>query len=335
MLSIDCIDYFLPNDKVNTEEIIKNNSDWNAEDILDRTGVKTRYYSAENETALDLALQACKSLIKNNSINKDEIDGLIFCTQSSDHIMPPNSSIIHGHLNLNENVFAFDTNLACSGFVYCLGLANGLLSSGIARNVLLINGDTYSKYINDKDRSTKLLFGDAASACLLKMSSSNKGLIDIKCSTSGKNYRKFIIPAGGLRYPKSKISRTAIVDKSNNVRTDENIQMDGMGIFAFVNSKVPRQIKSILLKNNMDINDIDLFVFHQASKLAIESLTKILKIDNKKVFSNIDKVGNTVSASIPIALKDAIELGSIKDGDKVLCSGFGVGLSWGTCIIQY
>ena len=135
--------------------------------------------------------------------------------------------------------------------------------------------------------------------------------------------------------PKSKDTASIITDKSGNERSSENIHMDGMGIFAFVNSKVPRQIRSLLKDNNFNTEDIDLYIFHQASRLAIDSLTKILKIDKNKVFTNINSVGNTVSASIPIALKDAICEGKIKEGDKVLCSGFGVGLSWSTCIIQY
>jgi 3-oxoacyl-[acyl-carrier-protein] synthase III len=335
MLKIDSLDYFLPNKKITNEDIFKKNKKWKSKSILDKTGVKNRYYANENETALDMSVEACKKLINNNEIDIDKIDGLIFCTQSPDHIMPPNSSILHGILGLGENVFAFDTNLACSGFIYSLGLAKGLMSSSIAKNILLINADTYSKYININDRSTKLLFGDAASASFLIEGSSNEGIIDILCSSAGKHYKKFIVPSGGLRYPKSNKSSIPIIDKSGNIKTDEDIHMDGMGIFAFVNSKVPKQIKYILQKNELNIEDIDLFIFHQASKLAIDSLSKILKIDSKKVFMNLDKVGNTVSASIPIALKDALDLGKIKSQDKVLCSGFGVGLSWGTCILQY
>ena len=335
MLKIDKISYHLPNDPVLNKDIIKNNPNWNLNNINARTGVNTRYYASEDETALDMSIKACKKLFKDIDGLNDKIDALIICTQSSDYIMPPNSSLLHGALDLSEDVFAFDFNLACSGYVYGLALANGLLSTGIASNIMLINADTYSKYINDKDRSTKILFGDAAAITYLKNTNDDKGIIDIQCSTSGKNYKKFIIPSGGTRYPKSELSCISKKDKSGNIRTDENIHMDGMGIFAFVNSKVPKQIKSILKKNELKINDIDLFIFHQASKLAIESLIKILGVDSKKVYINIDKVGNTVSASIPIALKYALDEGRIVDGNKILCCGFGVGLSWGTCIIQY
>tara|TARA_B100000579_G_scaffold238235_1_gene195350 strand:- start:2410 stop:3417 length:1008 start_codon:yes stop_codon:yes gene_type:complete len=335
MLKIENISYYLPNEPVSNKDIIKKNPGWNLNDLNNRTGVNTRYYANKNETALDMSIEACKIFFENYNSKKDKIDALIFCTQSNDYIMPPNSSLLHGILGLSEDVFAFDFNLACSGYIYGLAIANGLLSTNMASNILLVNADTYSKYINEKDRSTKILFGDAAAVSYIKNSNQNKGIIDIQCSTSGENYKKFIIPSGGIRYPKSKLSCVPIKDKSGNIRTDEDIHMDGMGIFAFVNSKVPKQIKSILKKNSLNLSDIDLFIFHQASKLAIDSLIKILKIDSKKVYINIDKVGNTVSASIPIALKDALSDGKIKDGDKILCCGFGVGLSWGTCIIQH
>ena len=335
MIKIEEIFYYLPNEPIKNKSIGLKNPSWDMEVLFDKTGVNTRYYANENETALDLSIKACDELFKNRPEIRDSIDGLIFCTQSNDYIMPPNSTILHGVLNLSEDVFAYDFNLACSGFVYGLSMAHGLIHGGIAKNILLINADTYSKYINKKDRSTKVLFGDAASVSYITKSRNKKGIIAFRSSTSGKNHKKFIILAGGARMPKSKETSLVNVDKSGNERTAENIHMDGMGIFAFVNSKVPLQIRTILKQNNLDIDDINLFIFHQASKLALESLTKILKIDKTKVFTNISSVGNTVSASIPIALKDAMYEGKINEGDKVLCSGFGVGLSWSTCIIQY
>ncbi len=335
MIKIEDIYYYLPNEPIDNNSIGLKNPSWDMSALYNKTGVSTRYYASDKETALDLSIKACEELFKNRPEIKELIDGLIFCTQSNDYIMPPNSSILHGVLNLSEDVFAYDFNLACSGFVYGLSMAHGLIVGGITKNILLVNADTYSKYINKKDRSTKVLFGDAASVAYIKKSNNKKGIIGFRSATSGKNYKKFIIPAGGNRTPKSNKTSSKIIDKSGNERSAENIHMDGMGIFAFVNSKVPKQINSLLNDNNFSIKDIDLFIFHQASKLAIDSLTKILKIDKNKVFTNIDYVGNTVSASIPIALKDATSGGKIKKGNKILCSGFGVGLSWSTCIIQY
>lgn len=335
MLKIDQIEYYLPKNQIRNKDLLKINPDWDIESLKKKTGVASRFYTDKNETALDIALKACEIFFKKNRLVKTKIDGLIFCTQSNDYVMPPNSSILHGMLNLSEEVLAFDFNLACSGFVYGLAIANGLIKTRVATNILLINADTYSKYVNNSDRSTKFLFGDAAAVTYLTKSSDNKGLIDILCSTSGINYDKFIIPAGGLRKPKSKDTKLESKDRSGNIRNQEEIHMDGLGIFSFVNSKIPKQVIKILNKNKYEIKDIDLFIFHQASKIAIESLTKILKIDPEKVYINIHRVGNTISASIPIALKDAQQENKIKDGDKILCAGFGVGLSWGACILQF
>ena len=335
MLKINHIEYYLPKNRIQNKDVFKLNPDWDLEFLTKKTGVLNRFYTDIDETALDIANKACEAFFEKNESVKSKIDGLIFCTQSNDYIMPPNSSLLHGMLNLSEQVLAFDFNLACSGYIYGLALANGLIKTKVATNILMINADTYSKYINDSDRSSKLLFGDAAAVTHLNRSDDGKGLIDIICSTSGINYRKFIIPAGGMRKPKSNETKLESKDKSGNIRNQEEIHMDGLGIFSFVNAKVPKQVLEILKRNQYEIENIDLFVFHQASKLALESLTKILKIEPDKVYINIDKIGNTVSASIPIALKDAQEEGKIKNGYKVLCSGFGVGLSWGTCILQF
>jgi len=335
MLNIQNIEYYLPENIITNDELALSNPEWDMNSIQRWTGVSKRFYANPNQTALDLAFISSEKLLNDIETVRGEIDGLIFCTQSNDHIIPPNSTILHGMLNLSEDVFSFDFNLACSGFIYGLSIANGLIETNVARNILLVNADTYSKYVNDKDRSTKVLFGDAASTSFLKKSDDGKGLIDIICGTSGINSDKIIIPAGGARKPKSNKTSILKEDQNGNLRNDENLQMNGFAVYSFVNSKVPKQIIKILFKNKIKIGEIDLFVFHQANKLVLESLTKILKIDPEKVFINIHKVSNTVSASIPIALKEAQKEGKIRDGYKVLCSGFGAGLSWGTCILQF
>jgi len=335
MIKIKDIEFYLPDNIVTNEDIKKENPTWDMDLVKERSGVEKRHIARNNETALDLSFEACNKLFSKNKNAKKQIDGIIFCTQSEDYIMPPNSCLLHKMLDLPEDVFSFDFNLACSGYIYGLALAQGLVHSAIAQNILLVNADTYSKYINKHDRSARVLFGDGAAVTWVTKSNSIQGLIDIQCSTSGKGYEKFIIPAGGCRMPKSKATTVSKVDKSKNIRTPENIHMDGMGILVFVNSKVPKQIRCILKRNSMTIDDIDLFVFHQASKLALDSLTRLLKINPEKVFNNIQEIGNTVSASIPIALKDALNGKKINQGEKVLLSGFGVGLSWGTAIIQF
>lgn len=328
------IEYYLPENIVTNEELGMENPSWDMDFVEERVGVRRRHIARSEETALDLAFEACKKIFSKENNDKNKVDGIIFCTQSQDYILPPNACILHKMLDLPENVFAFDFNLACSGYIYGLTLAHGLICSGIAKNILLVNADTYSKYIGRQDRSVRVLFGDGAAVSWVTASDSKTGIMDIQCSTQGKLYDKFIIPAGGARLPKSHATVIPTMDKSGNIRTLENIHMDGMGIFIFINSKVPHQIKQILARNNLTIEDIDLFIFHQASKLALDKLMNLLKIGPEKTYQNICTVGNTVSASIPIALKEAINAGKVLSGDKVLLSGFGVGLSWGTAIIE-
>ncbi len=333
---IKTIEYFLPN-KIITNEILKiENPEWGMDKVFERSGVKQRHIASNNETALDLARCALKNLLKNSPNIISTIDCLIFCTQSEDYIMPSNCFQIHNEFNFSENVFAFDFNSACSGYIHGLALSNSLIQSNFANNIMLINADTYSKYIHPKDRSARVLFGDGAAVSLITgTTKTSKGILDIVCSTSGSGFDKFIIRAGGCRLPKSSTTSLETINSNGNIHSLENIAMDGMAILAFVNSKVPSQIKHILERNSLKIDDIDLFIFHQASKMVIDSLTKALDLNKDSVFSNISNIGNTVSASLPIAIADAQRLGLIKENSRILISGFGVGLSWGTAIIQY
>jgi 3-oxoacyl-[acyl-carrier-protein] synthase-3 len=242
--------------------------------------------------------------------------------------------LLHDALHLPEDVFALDFNLACSGFVYGLGLAQGLLSSGMATNVLLVTAETYSKRINPGDRSARALFGDGAAATWIASSVTGRGLVGIQCATSGKDHERFIVPAGGCRMPSTKDTAVAQLDESGNLRSLEDIHMDGTGILSIVSASVPRQVRLVLERAQMTMDDIDLVILHQASKMVMDSLTARLRIPAEKSFSNLLNVGNTVSASIPIAIRDATDLGRIKPGDRILISGFGVGLSWATAIID-
>lgn len=333
-VAIKDIAYYLPEQAVTNEWLAAEHPDWDMDLVEARSGVMKRHIAGEGETSLDLAMHACDRLFAANEAARESVDCIIFCTQSPDYIMPPNATVLHGMLGMTEDVLAFDINLACSGFVYGLALAQGLIMSGQARNVLLVTAETYSKYIHRLDRSARVLFGDGAAVTLLAASGSTQGIIDLKCSSSGKDYDKFIIPAGGCRTPKSVETSAPVADDSGNVRTMENIQMNGLGILAFVNSKVPKQVKELLGRNGLTVNDIDLFVFHQASKMALDSLQRLLKISPDKVYRNVSDIGNTVSASIPIALKDAMDAGRLSRGDRVLVSGFGVGLSWATAVLE-
>ncbi len=331
---IESIAYYLPEYILSNEDLEKENPAWNRDLLESRTGVRFRHIAQEHETALDLAVRACEKLFRENIGLKEKVDGIIFCTQSADYIMPPNACILHKTLDLSENVFAFDCNLACSGYIYGLALAQGLICSDVAKNILIVNSDTYSKYIHKDDRSVRSLFGDAAAVSWVRASDTNQGILDIQCATSGEHYDKFIIPAGGCRMPKSDKTNQVMVDDNGNKRTLEKIHMDGLGILGFVNSKVIEQVQWILKRNQLRLDDIKLFIFHQASKVALDSLSQLLGINSDKIFQNLRDVGNTVSASIPMALSLALKTQKLSAGDKVILSGFGVGLSWGTALIE-
>lgn len=333
-IEIAQIEYYLPGDRISNDDLQEENPDWDMGRLSEKSGVYNRYIAKSDETAFDLACKACEKLFSNQEISKDSINGIIFCTQSPDYIMPSNAFLLHKHLKLGQSVFAFDINLACSGFIYGLSIARGFIATGLGKNILLVNADTYSKYINPRDRSAKILFGDGAAASIISGKES-QGVIDIMLASSGKDFDSFYIPSGGCRMPKSESTSVEAMDAAGNIHSAENIHMNGFGVWKFIASTVPKQINEILSRNGYSVNDIDLYVFHQASKMTLDSLIKGSKIDPEKVFSNIQHVGNLVSASIPVALKDALIAGRLKKGDLVLLSGFGVGLSWGTIILRY
>ena len=262
-----------------------------------------------------------RSLIKKTLKKKKSflngIDGIIFCTQTPDYFLPSNSSVLHGDFNFRENIFTLDISHACSGFLYALGISDSLIKNNICKKILIINADTYSKIINNLDRSTKSIFSDAAAITIVDKTSNN--LMDIEFGASGRNHDKLILKGNAFRSNKN---------KSNF------IEMKGMGIVSFVNSRLPDQINLILKKNNLKLSDINLFLFHQASKIALNSLSRILKIPDKKIFYDLEN-GNTVSASIPILISKVRKRGLIKKNDLAIISGFGVGLSWSTAIYRF
>jgi len=328
------IEYYLPEKIVTNLDIQAKHPEWNIEKVGEKSGVFIRHIAEPGETALDLAIKAVEKLFSNGSISTTDIQGIIFCTQSPDYIMPSNAFLIHKHFGFSTDVWVFDYNLACSGYVYGLSIARGMLETNMAENILLITADTYSKYINEGDRSTSVLFGDAAAVSIIGKEERH-GIIDIQLASSGNEYESFYIPSGGSRRPVGKSTKVVSTDKSGNNRTLEDIHMNGFAVWKFISNTVPKQINTLLKRNNLTVNEIDFFGFHQASKLTLDSLIKASKIDSKKVYMNLNRVGNTVSASIPIALKDAQLDGSLKKGDLVLLSGFGVGLSWGSLIMKY
>jgi 3-oxoacyl-[acyl-carrier-protein] synthase III len=328
------IEYALPDLVVTNEDLNRENPEWDMRNVETKSGVVQRHIAAEGETAFDLAARACDKLFSGGRHDKSEIDAVIFCTQSPDYIMPSNAFLLHEYLDLAENVMAFDYNLACSGYVYGLAIARSLILSGTASKVLLATGDTYSRYINKGDRSARVLFGDGAAVSLVTGSDSEAGIQDLMLATSGKHHRKFYIPAGGCR-EQALAEVPPEMDASGNLRTRNDIHMDGMAVWSFIQSTVPKQIRSLMERNSLSPDAIDLFVFHQASKMTLDSLTRALRLNPEKVYLNLAQTGNLVSSSLPVALKNALDEGRIRPGNLILISGFGVGLSWGSLLMKF
>jgi len=332
------IEYFVPSNRLSNDDLSAINPDWNLNRIYDKTGISNRYLSNKDQTATDLAVEAGRLLLEKNSDLKDTVDYLILCTQSSDYYLPSSACLIQERLGLKQTIGAIDVNQGCSGFVYSLGLAKGLIETNQAKNILVITADTYSKYINDKDKSVKTLFGDAAACTLIKAidESDDEFVSNPVYGTNGKGAQHLIVPDGGARNPISDKSYYEDKDDSNNIRSQANLFMNGREIFIFTSSTVPVVFNEILEKEKMTLNDIDVVIFHQANKFILDSLQKKLKIPEEKMHRSYQEFGNTVSSTIPIGLKKEIVKNKNKRGSRTaLLLGFGVGLSWAGNIVKY
>ena len=324
------IESFLPKKTLTNKDLEKQFPEWNAEKIEKKIGIRERHIVEENETALDIGFKAGEKVLKN--YNKEKIDFLLFCTQSTEYYLPSGACILQNRLGLNTTIGAFDYNLGCSGFIYGLAMAKSFIKSGLANNILLITSETYSKHIHPKDKSNKTIFGDGATATIIEKST-KEGIFEFSLGTDGSGYKNLIVPNGGLRN-KYDINAKEIDDGSGSIRTNNNLYMNGPEIFNFTIDAVPKVVSDVLKKNKTNIDGIDYIIFHQANKYMIEYLRKKIKIPKEKFYINMLYTGNTVSSTIPIALKDCFDNKIIKSGDKILIVGFGVGYSWGATIIE-
>ena len=319
---IKAISYYAPENVVTNADIIKDFPDWSEQKIAVKIGIKQRYLANE-KTAGDLAELAAKRLFLEHDIDKKSIDALILCTQSPDYFLPTTACILQDKLGLSTNVAAFDFNLGCSGFVYGLSIAKGMIMSGISKNVLLLTSETYQHYIHKKDRGNRTLFSDAAAATLI----STDGFLELAnpvLGTDGSGYKNLIVESGAHR-----MKTQGVEIDSDNDRSSDYLYMDGSSIFNFTLEAVPLLVKQVLEKNNLQQEDIDLFVFHQANKHMLKFIKEAISIPDDKFYMCLENFGNTVSSTIPIALYHAEKDGYIKKASNILIAGFGVGYSWG------
>lgn len=334
-VGIEGISYCLGSDRLSNAALQLENPHWDMDHIFERTGVTSRPIAAPAETSLDLGEKAATALLEKLNLSGDQIDALIFCTQTPDHVLPPNSVLLHGRLGIPQGVMAFDIMHACSGFIYGLGIGRSLVLSGTATRVLLVTADTYTRLLHPQDRSTRPIFGDGAAATLISAVEPALTILDMTFATAGKQAGRFMVKSGGARYPNHTQALDVVVDKSGRVRSDEHIYMDGMGVLSFFTGVVPKAIKEILMRNQLSIDDISLFVFHQASQLALEGLQRSLAIPANKMVIDLRDTGNLVSASIPVALARVMASRRPQPGQLAVLCGFGVGLSWGTALVRF
>lgn len=331
---IKAISYYLPEKIVTNEDLSKEFPEWSVNKISEKTGILERHIVTDDTCSSDIAILAAKQLFEEYNINTDDIDFLILCTQSPDYFLPTTACIIQKELGLPTTIGAFDFNLGCSGYIYGLSIAKGLIEAGLCRNLLFLTAETYSKFIDKRDKSVRTIFGDAASATLITKSDSvDEKIHSFSFGTDGRGADKLIVKNGGMRN-RNQISESTIADEYGNISTNSSLYMDGTNIFVFTLKVVPKTLQEILDKAKMTMDDIDLFIFHQANKYMLDELRKKINIPIDKFYIYIEKCGNTVSSTIPIALYSAIKEKKIKNNSKVMLIGFGVGLSWGGCIVE-
>ncbi len=324
------IAYYLPKNKITNDDLAKisNSTDFSAEQIYKKTGIKTRYIADQNELVSDMCVKASKKLFDEHKIAPDEIDFLLLCTQMPDFLQPSTAFLVQKELGLRTDIGAFDVNIACSGYTYGIAMAKGLIKAGFAKKVLLCTADLIASANQNSPMAQRILFSDSASTTLLDENNIDK-IKECIFGSDGKEffamYRKF----GGRAYPINKEN----FDEYINSPSPFAPLLNGPEIFIFTLREVPKLVKNILAKNSMSIDDVDYFVFHQANMLILENITKILKLPKEKVIFDIEEVGNTTSSSIPITIKRALEQGRIKSSAKVLIAGFGIGSSWSGTIL--
>lgn len=332
---IKAIHSYLPEKKLTNEQLAKEFGDWDVDKIYQKTGISVRGLADKNECSSDLGVAAAKKLFENEKVTPDAIDYLIFCTETPDYFLPPSSCIIHSRLGLKSDCGAIDINQGCSGFVYGLSIAKGLIESNCVSNILLITAETYSKIIHHKDRSVRTIFGDGASAIWIAgLESTEEYIGPFIFGTDGRGAGNLIVPAGAFRKPLDSTTKIEREDETGNVRSEENLYMNGPEVFKFSMETVPSACEQLLLKAKMNKDDVDYYVLHQANKFMLEQLRRKMKIPDNRFCINLESYGNTVSASIPMALEMAKNEKQIKSGHRVMLIGFGVGYSWAATIIK-
>ena len=329
---IKAIAYNLPEKILTNEMIAQEFPEWTVEKIDKKIGIKQRHVTKDGETASDLAVGAAEKLFAENNYDRSQIDYVIFVSQSPDYHLPTTACTIQTRLGLSQKITVIDVNLGCNGFVAGLSLAKAVIIAGQAKNVLLLTAETYSKYMHERDKSNRTIFGDGSAATLV----STEGMAEVGefvIGTDGTGAENLIVKTGGARHPQP--ANDLQFDDFGNPRSSDNLYMDGPAILNYSLDSIPQLVSDVLEKNNVTMDDIDLHVYHQANTFLANLERRKLRIPEEKYYCNIENFGNTVSSTIPIALCEALKEGRITEGTKVLSVAQGLGYTWGGMVLFF
>lgn len=327
---VKAISYYLPENILTNEDLVEEFPEWSVEKIANKVGVNKRHIAKIDETSADLATLAAEKLLEENDIDRNSIDFILFCTQSPDYFLPTSACLIQNRLNIPTTCGALDFNLGCSGYVYGLLLAKGLIVGGIARNVLLLTGETYSKFMHKKDKGNRTIFGDAGSATLISL----EGIAEIgnfSLGTDGRGAENLIVKTGGMK--NRNFANDLNFDEKGNPFSSDYLYMNGSEIFNFTIDAVPPLIEDVLNKNELTSEQVNSYIFHQANRFILNFLQKKIGIPEQKFPFYMSEVGNTVSSTIPILLYEELKKNTLKG--NVVIAGFGVGYSWGAAVLKF
>jgi len=316
---IEAIEYYLPNKVIDNDYLVEK-CGIDKKFIEEKVGILTRHIAYDDEPTSALAVKSAELLFDKHNISPGEIDLLLICTQNPDYKLPTTACLVQSQLGLKKSCIAFDVNLGCSGFVYSLPIAGNFIKTGSVKKALIIMADEYSKIISYADKNTAPIFGDAASAILLTACDDMHGEIDANFGSDGTGWDKLIVYNSGVKKDP---------DKSSFVF------MDGLEIFKFAVRVIPNSIKQILDENNLTTQDIKYYIFHQANTYIIKELQKRMKLTDEQIIIDMERYGNTIQSTVPIALKNLLDTGKVKKDDLLIFSGYGVGLSWGNILYKY
>jgi 3-oxoacyl-[acyl-carrier-protein] synthase-3 len=320
--AIQAIASYLPETILTNDDIAASFPEWPAEKIEKKLGIRERRISGPHEFTSTLAVAAAENLFRQANVDRGSVDTLIVVTQTPDYLLPTTACLVQHELRLSNRMAAFDINLGCSGFVYALSVANGLVETGVSRRLLLITADTYTKLLDPMDQSVRTLFGDGAAATLIEGIESERSLIGpFDFGTDGSCAGDLMAHGSAMR--------------SLTGNKPPRLRMNGGEIFAFTLRAVPPSVEAVLAQSGLTLEQVDLFVFHQANGYMLEHLRQKCRIPREKFVVAMAECGNTVSSSIPLALVQAMAQNKLRRGAKVLLAGFGVGASWATCLVEW